>query len=329
MEVKLPIPHVELADAFYPEQSPSPKLEGTSHSRQSSDSESLGTLGLHLGQPEPSSILSSARTIPDPFVSTPLMARDMRKPIKLENFIDLTISSDLPEAPSPEYKSDPYLNIRTPPLNPRDDNPFRDINKPRIEFRDPPMHSSVINLESGSSPTLEEDTLLERPDELPDLSDVEAISRLKPSFLVERQDRKRLLIWYIYRLSSRDRLGLVARTIAATLEESRVDVWNGLQAIKEHKHRLRGAETRTSDDIMRLSQFYICWSQNLKYSLEGYPQKFVEKTIEDEAGFECFYTFLCDRLAKYENDIVEKPVIIEGTPEKSVRGLGKRKLGGR
>jgi len=273
--------------------------------------------------------LSSARSMPDPFPSTPLVARDMRQPMKMENVIDLTISSDLPEAPSPDYKSEPYLDVRTPPLNPRDGNPFRDFNKPRIEFRDPPMHSSVINLESESSPTLEEDTLPERPDELPDLSDVEAISRLESSFLVERQDRKRLLIRYIHMLSSQDRQGMVARTLAASLEVSQRDIWNGLRAIRDHQDKIKGAETQTSDDIMRMSQLYICWSQNTRHSSGGYPKKCVVKTIADVAGFECFYTFLCDRLSKYENVIVEEPLSIENTAEKGIRGPGKRKVGGR
>lgn len=317
------------ADIFYTEQQPSPELDDTSHPRLGFDLKSPSTHALHQGQLQPSSILSSAKSLPDPFIDTPSVPRAMRNPIKQMNVIDLTISSDLPDQYSPGYESDPYLSIRTPPLNPLDDNPFRATKTPRTKFREPPMHSSVINLESESSPTLEEETFLENLDELPDLSDVEKISRLTSSYLVERQDRKRQLIRYIHMLSSEERKRMVARTIAATLEESQFDIWNGLDAIKCHADKIKGAAKGTSDDIMRISQLYICWSQNTRFSTGGYRKNSVEKTIEDVAGFECFYTFLCDRLARYESEIVEEPLVINSTPEKSIRGRRKRKLGGR
>ena len=320
---------MESADILYTEEPPSPEPAGTSHPRRGSNLDSPSARALHPGLPEPSSILSSARSLPDPFTTAALDARGTRKPYEQGNFIDLTISSDMPDPNSQGYESDPYLSIRTPPLNPLDDNPFRDSNKPRIEFRNPPLHSSIINLESESSPTLDEDIFSEKPDELPDLSEVEKISRLDASFLVERQDRKRQLIRFLHKLSPEDRQGMVARTIAATLAESQIDVWTGLNAIKGHARRLRGAETQTSDDIMRLSQLYICWSQNTKFSKKGYPRHWVERTIEDEAGFECFYTFLCDQLARYESEIVEEPIVVVSTPEQSPRRQGKRKLGGR
>ena len=319
-----PDPDSNLAKLSNIGESPVPELVGANPSPKLEDKTSPS---LPLDYPAPSSILSSARSIPDPFTSTPFGTGGRRRPIRQEDIIDLTIPSDPPGPDKSGNDSDPYINsIRTPPLNPVDDNPFRDAKKPRSEFRVPPMPSSIINLESESSPTSREDTEHEHQEELPNLSDVEGISRLDASYLVERQDRKRLLIRYLHRLSPQDRQGIIARTIAVKMDESRLDVWNGLAALKAHAHKIRGAESRTSDDIMRIAQLYVCWSQNTKHSPHGHPKKLVERTMEDVAGFECFYTFLCERLARYESEIVEDPIIIDSTPEKGTRRSGKRKL---
>lgn len=278
--------------------------------------------------PNPSSSLSSAQSMPDPFNGVHLshsQPRVIGGKVEQNDIIDLTIPSDPPAPDTPGYDSDPYINVRTPPLNPLNDNPFRDSKKPRIEFRVPPMPSTVINLESESSSTTKEEKHSGKQEELPDFSEVERISRLNASYLVERQDRKRLLIRYIHRLTPVDRQGIVARTVDVTLKESQDEVWSGLAAIKSHAHKMRGADPKTSDDIMRIAQLYVCWSQNTKHSPHGFPRRCVERTIDDVAGFECFYTFLCESLARYENEIAEEPVTINSTPEKATYRLGKRK----
>ncbi len=294
-----------------------------------SDSEMSRPKHEPLDRLPPSSVLSSARSLPDPFTRKVVSDATTTSPIKQEDFIDLTLPSDPPEPDTSRYSSDPYLSIHTPPLNPIDNNPFRDKEKkqPLPEFRLPPMPSSVINLEDESSSKSTDGSHHSRHEELPELWDVQAIAQLSPPYLVERQDRKRLLILYIHRLSSSDRQGIISRTITVDSKQSQSDVWNGLMAIKSHAHKIRGADTRTSNDIMRMAQFYVCWSQNTMCSTNGFPKKMVERTLQDESGFDCFYKFLCECLGRYEHEIVSEPVFIGGTPEAANLKHGKRKLG--
>lgn len=294
-----------------------------------SDLGGSSTPNAPLEFPDSSSILSSARSMPDPFTGATLfqpLPKRSTGHVKQNDVIDLTLSSDAPATLTPDHERDPFMDVRTPPLNPVDDNPFRDPSKARIEFRVPPMPSDVINLESESGSTAKEEEHDGHHEELPDFSEVEKISRLSASYLVERQDRKRILIRYIHRLTPIDRQGISARTIALTLKESQAEVWSGLTAIKSHAHKIRGADPRTSTDILRIAQLYICWSQNTKHSPQGQPKKCVERTMEDVTGFECFYHFLCECLTRYEHELVVDPVVIDSTPEKTNDRPKRKKL---
>ena len=233
-------------------------------------------------------------------------------PIQYHDVIDLTQASDsvAPETPGPKPES--FLEIRTPPLLPEDDDPFRRTRKMESEFKLPPLNPNVIDLENefAHSTSREEGTKLP-PKKLPELWEVSKIVRLPVSFLVERQDRKRLLVWTIGRTSPLERERIIARTQVVAMELNQSGIVSALKALKAHAFRIRGEDKSSSEVLIWMAGWYISFSQCVYWShQDGIAAKHVEQTLKDMEGFEHFYEFLLECLKRYEAPPISR------TPEK-------------
>lgn len=251
---------------------------------------------------EPSSLPNSPRR---------LLARD-------NEVIDLTQVSDpvAPETPKP--KREFPLEIRTPPLLPEDDDPFRRNRKMETKFRLPAADNNVIDLESESAQSIsgEEDVPISSKD-LPDFRQVKRIANLSASLLIERQDRKRLLIWVIARTPPSERESVLTRIRAVAMDVNQSGVVSALKALKAHGLRIRGEDELSSDVLMRIATWYVIWSQCVRPNPKhGIAIKHLDQTMEDMEGFEQFYEFLIECLKNYE---VPSPSV---TPKKGTAGHG-------
>ena len=239
-----------------------------------------------------------------------------RLPVLDTEIIDLTQMSDpvLPATPKP--KREPPLEIRTPPLLSEDDDPFRRNRKKRTKFNPPPANQNIIDLESESpqSTSREEDTLVSSED-LPDLRQVKKIARLPANFLIERQDRKRLLIWVIARTPSSERESVQVRTKVVAVDVNQSGVVSALKALKAHTLRIRGEDKLSSDILMRIATWYVIWSQCVRPNPKhGISIRHIEQTLQDMEGFDQFYEFLIECLKRYEVPSHST------TPERSISG---------
>lgn len=251
---------------------------------------------------EPSSLPNAPRR---------LLARD-------NEVIDLTQVSDpvAPETPKP--KREFPLEIRTPPLLPEDDDPFRRNRNMETKFRLPPANHNVIDLESESdqSTSGEKDVPLSSKD-LPDFLQVKRIANLSASLLIERQDRKRLLIWVIARTPPSERESVLARIRTVAMDVNQSGVLSALKALKAHGLRIRGEDEQSSEVLMRMATWYVIWSQCVRPTPKhGIAIKHLDQTMENMEGFEHFYEFLRECLKNYE---VPSP---SDTPKRATVGQG-------
>lgn len=216
--------------------------------------------------------------------------------------IDLTQQSDSSEVGTRLERSSP---IRTPPL----DSPlYKDLSgqgpaKPAV-FKQPPMASSIVHIDSDSTEysTAREDILTSPLSSLPEFIEVEKIRDLPCEELIERKDRKRLLIWIVdhAKPSLRDRIiDFVNKKSFEDIEEV---VWAAFKALMVGKNpKITGVDKEESNAWMLLATWYVCWTIPVKVNPElGIHRPHIRTAQKDHKGFLSFYEFLTKCLIYYE-----------------------------
>ena len=212
--------------------------------------------------------------------------------------VDLTLDSDSLE---PKSERDRSFDIRTPPVITSEDegDAFLSNRSQRPEFKKPPVlkNTTVINLESDSP---EPDAIVISPTARkpsPPLSDVVGIKSMNPSELVERQDRKRLLIWIIAHTPTPRRQAASDYLTRVSYEISRSDTEKALKKLRSYNRRMSGMDKESSDCIMSIASWHVCWTIPVKTDQSGLKKSHIDTTLADEDGFEPFYDFLMECLS--------------------------------
>jgi len=245
-----------------------------------------------------------------------LEVNDAKSPAKqgatLKDVIDLTQLSDpdtpeVPRPPTPRIKQEIY-KIRTPPRDNAD--PFKRARKAKPEFREPPIVSHIVDLESEEQ---SQDRGVPSPSkqQLPGLWELSKIEALKWELIAERQDRRRLLTWIMLHTRGEALEDVLTVTQHQTSVEIQPTIWKGLRAIRGHATKVREAN---SAGIMQVTSWYINW-HNCKIFPErsGIPQSYVDSTLDNQTGFEEFYNFMLEIFSKLEADKLSKPSISSST----------------
>lgn len=225
------------------------------------------------------------------------------------NVIDLTQQSDPVEpadfAPNPE----PSYAIQTPPLygSENDSDIFQRSRSKKPVFRVPPTFpqsptktTEIINLDSDSNESLGY-LDLPQPQKFPALSDVDGIRAMNPAYLVERQDRKRLLIWMVAHAVESRRQAAFHYLNKTSMEVSRADNVSGLTELRHYRRRLKNMNKEDSDCVMHIATWRVCWTIPVKVTPEGLRTPHINITLEDKDGYEPFYDFLLECLQHYQN----------------------------
>lgn len=225
------------------------------------------------------------------------------------NVIDLTQQSDSVE---PEFfapKPEPSYAIRTPPLcgSENDSEIFQRSRSKKPVYRVPPTipksptkTTEIISLESDSTQSLK---CLDLPPtkKFPELSDVDGIRRMNPAYLVERQDRKRLLIWMVAHAEEYRRQAAFEYLNKTSMELSRANVLSGLTELLHHRRRLKNMNNEDSECVMHIATWRICWTIPVKVTPKGLQTRHIIETLDDKDGYEPFYHFLLECLQHYQN----------------------------
>lgn len=220
--------------------------------------------------------------------------------------IDLTQTSDSVDSESPIPKIEPSYNIRTPPVHESGNDSeiwFQRSRGKRPVFRVPSStydDKTIISLEDSST----ESSLIEATPKfrhLPAFSDVAEIKKMNPTELVERQDRKRLLIWLISHTSKTQRERACDLLNSLSMEDLHRGLRKGLQELIALRRHIRGYDDEQSDNIMQIAVWFVCWTIPVKCDpAAGLKTSHVEIAFADEEGFEPFYDFLLDCVKHYE-----------------------------
>ena len=242
--------------------------------------------------------------------------------ITSSNFIDLTQQSDPVKPPTHSLKDEPGFRIKTPPIfdSENDSEIFqRSRSKKPPVFKKPftaPRTATVINLDSDSAGSVCPESPL-APKTLPALTDVDGIRKMDPSELVERQDRKRLLIWMIAHTPRSRRKSAFDYLMKVPVEQSHRDATSALKDLLSHRQHMRGVDKEKSDSIMQIATWHVCWTIPVKVDTSGIKSPDINITLADEDGFEPFYDFLLQCMEHYQNT----KVLADRTPPKKKREL--------
>ena len=222
------------------------------------------------------------------------------------NVIDLTQQSDPVEPEALTPKPEPHA-FETPPLYDSGDDSeiFQRSRSKKPVFRTPSVVKSptktaeIICLESDSDSSV--GASLDTPSHFPALNDVDGIRGMDPASLVERQDRKRLLIWMVAHTPASRRQDALSYLNGLSMEASRANVLAGLTALRHHRTRLKNMDKEESDRIMQIAAWRVCWTIPVKVTSKGLQVSHIISTLGDEDGYETFYDFLLGCLQYYQN----------------------------
>ena len=215
------------------------------------------------------------------------------------NIIDLTQQSDPVDPENFAPKSEHSFGIRTPPLysSENDSELFqRSRSKKKPVFRMPPAvaeplsrPTEIISLDSDSNEPV--------GCRIPALNDVEGITAMNCTELVERQDRKRLLIWTVAHTPASGRRAAFRFLRKTSMEASLAKVTSGLTKLL----RKELADNADMDGVMRVAAWRVCWTIPVKVTADGLQKLHIVATLEDDDGYEPFYYFLLEVLQHYQS----------------------------
>ena len=211
--------------------------------------------------------------------------------------VDLTLDSDSMEQGSPDIKPERSFEIKTPPVvtSDSDDDGLR---RKRPKFKQPwlPRSTTVIDLESDLSEDSATESVPVAKKPLPTFDNVMDIRSMNPSELVERQDRKRLLIWVIAHTAAARRQAISTYLTQTSFEKCQSNVTDALEGMRAHRRRMPGMDNSKSDSIMSIASWHVCWTIPVKLDSSGLKTSHINATLSDEDGFEPFYDFLLECL---------------------------------
>lgn len=233
-------------------------------------------------------------------------------------YIDLTQVSDQLERVEPDLKPEPATpgRIRTPPLNALRNSSDDSEHKCRgsAGFKRPKVAPEIIELESETS---DGEQLPLSPSPLPSLQDYEKIFKLSGQLLEERQDRKRLLIWTLWRYKPGQRQSAldIARTYSS--HDMQLHIWKALRTYKSHSWRIRGLDAAFSDSLMLIAAFFVCWTIPVRLSPKGgIKTDHLATARADDEGFAPFYHFLVECLTRFEA-LIDLEAASQGSEDKT------------
>lgn len=231
--------------------------------------------------------------------------------------IDLTQQSESSEVETRLERSSP---VRTLPSDPAlNEDPFRRSHAEPALFKHPPMASSIVHIDSDSAEysTARED-ILTPPSSLPEFEEVEKIAQLNWEMLVERKDRKRLLIWIIDHCQSQIRDRIIDFNNKQSFEDIQEVVWAALKALFGLSPKIIGIDKEESNAWMLLATWYISWTIPVKVHWQsGIQLPHLRTAQKDHKGFLPFYEFLNKCLFYYEPERSTNTAVLNSKGRKS------------
>ncbi|KAL8819051.1 MAG: hypothetical protein Q9223_002429 [Gallowayella weberi] len=240
--------------------------------------------------------------------------------------IDLTLSDEGESEPVSHSEAPRSHNIKTPYKNA----PDISLNENACQRSETKILTFKISpgLNTGPSTTvgLEEDNVdnleVERQAtlELPDLFEIKDISELDPQLLMERADRKRLLIYILAHRSQQQRREVYAYMMERGFLKTRKAVWDVMALLRRYPSGTR-IEDRAGQRVPTIiAAWYMCWTGAVMIKQDdGATREQIQLASAEKEGFKAFYEFLEDLQCLMDFD-----TSTSSTPEKS-KPVGRKK----
>ncbi|KAL9595775.1 MAG: hypothetical protein Q9219_006229 [cf. Caloplaca sp. 3 TL-2023] len=219
------------------------------------------------------------------------------------DIIDLTLDSDTggPEAaPSTPCLASDARKTPTVSTIATDEDPFQRSQRKKAEFRIPPTAPNVIDLDNDSA--YDSPPNQSTSPQLPELQEWGKISQMDPKLLMERADRKRLLIYVLTRVDLTRRYE--AYDYIHTTDY--LSAWVGVERSIQNILRLDSDRKEVSKALKDITAWYVYWTNAvIVRGAKGANKKHLKIAGADKDGFRPFYDFLHELRCLIE---FEKPI---------------------
>ena len=216
---------------------------------------------------------------------------------RLVDIVDLTLDSDESESEKPPTIRTPASRVpKNTSVSPPNigEAPAQRSQRKKALFKVPPRMSNVVDIGSDSAyDSPPEGTI---PPKLPDLHEWTKISNVDPNLLMERTDRKRLLIWILSRYNTQRRKTAYTYISSHNLLSTQEGVMRALKSLLGYRSKVSGIESlEESETLKSITAWFICWTNaKVVQKNDGANRDQIEQARGDEEGFEPFYHYLHD-----------------------------------
>ncbi|KAL8961269.1 MAG: hypothetical protein Q9193_002153 [Seirophora villosa] len=204
------------------------------------------------------------------------------------DLIDLTLDSDESEHEAHRISKKPGITQS----DSMDDDPLIRSQRKKAMFKVPPSLPNVVDLEDDSAYDSAPDGMT--PLKLPALYEVAEIANMNPNLLMERSDRKRLLMWLLTRYDRKRRNDAYLYIIEHDCLDAQEGVWRTLKNIRSYRRQIRGTHhLEESETLKAITAWFVCWTNVVIVQQErGANKKQLDLAEADKEGFEPFYDYL-------------------------------------
>ncbi|KAL8918969.1 MAG: hypothetical protein Q9172_005192 [Xanthocarpia lactea] len=260
-----------------------------------------------------------------------IIARPVTPKVGTANFVDLTLSDISESESAPHSKVSKLHSIRTPFVHSPDidenEEPSQRSERKRAEFKIPPgtnvAQHTVIDLDIDDP--YESDTEQTVAPELPELYETKEISEMDPRLLMEREDRKRLLIYILAQKDLQQRKDAYTYITNHDLARSQKGVWNVFPLLRLAQSTVLDKKNARHNEILKnITAWYICWtSAEIIKPHDGASQAQIDLAEAEKEGFGTFYDFLQELrcLSDFEHSQATTSDKQKSTPSKQRRIL--------
>lgn len=216
----------------------------------------------------------------------------VRSPVDV---VDLTLDSDASESEAPPHRTTAKgFTSASPSIPPNhdDEDPFQRSQRKKAMFKVPPNLTHVVDLENDSA--YDSAPEMVTPPKLPSLDDWKGISEIDPMLLIERADRKRLLIYILARVDLSRRKNAYKYIRTHDLITAQDGIWRSIKSILGYRNEVIGTESKEESKTLKdITAWFIEWTNVVIINKKngGYKDYF-QVAFTDKEGFEPFYNFI-------------------------------------
>ncbi|KAI4180743.1 MAG: hypothetical protein LQ346_006923 [Caloplaca aetnensis] len=240
------------------------------------------------------------------------------------NIIDLTLDSDSEPEPPPTMSNALTTHSASKQTVDsalsEDEDPVQRSQRKKAMFKTPQRLPETVDQSNLVDPEGDSayDSASEPVSKLPELYETSLISIMDPELLMERSDRKRLLIWLLTRCNLERRENAYAYISNQGLISVQEDVWRTIGILRGRRRSSRGAQSDEEPEVIRiLAGWFIQWTNAVIITAsEGAKGKQLAVAEADTEGFAPFYFYLHELqcLCDYESPSGSIQPLAHGNP---------------